>query len=61
MENWKTIEGFDEYEVSDLGRVRRAVASINTHIGRILKPNTVTIKWLENQLGGIKSCDQSTQ
>jgi hypothetical protein len=42
MENWKTIEGFDEYEVSDLGRVRRAVAGINTHIGRILKPNTVT-------------------
>src|ERR1035438_1428954 len=25
MENWKTIESFEAYEVSDLGRVRRVV------------------------------------
>jgi hypothetical protein len=36
MENWKKIEGFEAYEVSDLGRVRRAVQGRNTHIGKVL-------------------------
>lgn len=34
MENWKIVEGFTNYAVSDLGRVR------NTVTGRILKPRT---------------------
>lgn len=36
MENWKTIGGFSAYEVSDLGRVRRAVPGRNTYPGKIL-------------------------
>jgi hypothetical protein len=40
VETWKIIDGFEAYEVSSLGRVRRAVAGINTHVGRLLKPNT---------------------
>ena len=31
MENWKKVEGYEAYEVSDLGRVRRG--------GRVLKVN----------------------
>lgn len=33
-ENWKTIVGFDEYEVSDLGRVRRAGRLLRAHASR---------------------------
>jgi hypothetical protein len=36
MEKWKTIDGFKDYEVSDLGRVRRATSGKNTYAGRIL-------------------------
>jgi hypothetical protein len=38
-ENWKTIEGFEAYEVSDLGRVRRRLPghSSTAVVGRILK------------------------
>lgn len=32
MENWKTINNFENYEVSDLGRVR------NKKTGKVLKP-----------------------
>lgn len=39
MENWKKIKGFEAYEVSDLGRVRRTLPGQHTHIGKILKPN----------------------
>lgn len=39
MENWKTIEDFEDYEVSDLGRVRRCVQrSRNSLAGSLLKP-----------------------
>ena len=39
MENWKPIEGFAAYEVSDLGAVRRKLpgAGTNTVVGKILK------------------------
>jgi len=39
MENWKAIEGFEAYEVSDLGRVRRIKQgnSNNSKVGRISK------------------------
>jgi hypothetical protein len=39
-ENWKTIEGFEAYEVSDLGRVRRRLPGQHTQVGHILKPGT---------------------
>jgi hypothetical protein len=42
MENWKTIEGFEAYEVSDLGRVRRNAPGRNTKAGKILKQNSTT-------------------
>jgi hypothetical protein len=37
MENWKVIEGFEAYEVSDLGRVRRAIKGRTVKAGGILK------------------------
>ena len=40
MENWKTIEDLDAYEVSDLGRVRRIKKSRGATVGKILKPIT---------------------
>src|SRR5271166_6681734 len=36
MENWKTIEGFENYEVSDLGRIRRITAITCAKAGHIL-------------------------
>ena len=36
-ENWKPIENFEAYEVSDLGRVRRAIPCAGSRVGRILK------------------------
>jgi hypothetical protein len=38
MENWKKIEGFRAYEVSDLGRVRRCQPSRGTTVGKVLRP-----------------------
>ncbi len=38
MENWKKIQGFEDYSVSDMGRVRRDKDFGNTFAGRILKP-----------------------
>ncbi len=39
VENWKIIDGFDAYEVSDLGRVRRIKTGGNrTYIGKVLTP-----------------------
>jgi hypothetical protein len=38
MENWKKIEGFRVYEVSDLGRVRRCQPSRGTRVGKVLRP-----------------------
>jgi hypothetical protein len=40
MENWKTIEGFENYEVSDLGKVRRRLPGepgAGTRVGKVLK------------------------
>ena len=34
MENWKTIEGFENYEVSDLGMIRRKEATKH-HPGKV--------------------------
>lgn len=38
MEEWKTIPDFSEYQVSNLGRVKRVYASRGTSPGKILKP-----------------------
>jgi hypothetical protein len=35
-DNWRTIEGFSAYEVSDAGRIRRVKRGAGTTIGRIL-------------------------
>lgn len=44
-EQWKKIDGFSDYEVSDLGRVKRTTrahggyrGSSATHAGKVLKP-----------------------
>lgn len=37
METWKTVAGFTDYEVSDLGRVRRVVSANNNHTPKILR------------------------
>ena len=42
MEKWMIVEGFEEYEVSDRGRVRRAVPGRNTFVGKILLQSMTT-------------------
>jgi len=37
IEQWKPIAGFEAYEVSNMGRVRRAVPGNGTQAGKILK------------------------
>ena len=48
MENWKVIEGYESYEVSDWGRVRRG--------GRVLKGQHITPGYVQVGLckGGVK-------
>lgn len=36
MEEWRTIPSFPEYEVSDLGKIRRAAAGRGARVGRLL-------------------------
>src|ERR1700722_263769 len=38
MENWKLIKGFEDYEVSELGRVRRRTPARGTVVGKVLRP-----------------------
>jgi hypothetical protein len=38
MEQWKPVKGFEAYEVSDLGRVRRIKAAKGAKVGQVLKP-----------------------
>ena len=40
MENWKKIENFRDYEVSDLGRIRRSTPARGTRAGKVLRPGT---------------------
>src|SRR5574343_443937 len=35
-EVWRVCASFPNYEVSDLGRVRRCTPGVNTHVGRII-------------------------
>jgi hypothetical protein len=39
MERWVVVDGFEQYEVSNLGRVRRSVSGKRTSIGRIVRPH----------------------
>jgi hypothetical protein len=41
MEKWKAVEGFEAYEVSDLGRVRRRLPGDSSQavVGKLLKGN----------------------
>jgi hypothetical protein len=39
-ENWKPIEKFKDYEVSDLGRVRRVSGGHGAVAGKVLKPSS---------------------
>lgn len=44
MEKWKTIKGFEAYEVSDLGRVRRVKGGQGARAGKILRPRGSSYK-----------------
>lgn len=46
QELWKTIAGFEAYEVSNMGRVRRAMPGITWKTVRILKPALFSKKYL---------------
>lgn len=35
---WVVIEDFEDYEVSDMGRVRRITSKMGATAGKILKP-----------------------
>lgn len=37
-ERWMVVVGFADYEVSDLGRIRRVTSRTSTRAGRILRP-----------------------
>ena len=47
MENWKIIGNFEDYEVSDLGRVRRATPCMGTKVGKILRPTKTKRRYLQ--------------
>jgi hypothetical protein len=38
IEQWKPIDGFENYEISDKGRIRSIVKRTNTYVGKLLKP-----------------------
>lgn len=38
-EEWRTVPGFDDYEASDQGRIRRRTPSMGTRVGRIKTPH----------------------
>ena len=46
-EKWKPVEGFKSYEVSSLGRVRRAVPDSLGRPCRVLKPNRLSKGYLQ--------------
>ena len=47
MEQWKVIEDFEDYEVSDLGRVRRVVPDSLKRPCKVLKPNQINKGYLQ--------------
>ena len=69
MEKWKAVEGFEAYEVSDLGRIRRRLpgAPCGHHgsgpgrakVGQMLKPSPDTKGYL--QVGLLKEGKRTTR
>jgi hypothetical protein len=51
-EQWKEIEGFSDYEISNLGRVKRTTPACQTAIGRILCPWEQSWGYLQVTLNG---------
>jgi hypothetical protein len=52
MENWKMHPVHTDYEVSDLGRVRRRTAQMGTYIGKILTPGVTIQGYRHVKIGG---------
>jgi len=53
-EEWRPLARFDGvYEVSDLGRVRRAKPGKGTHVGKILRPGVVLYPMVGLSIGGV--------
>lgn len=46
-EQWRVVTGFEDYEVSDHGRVRRLTAKERTYAGRLLKSWKNTLGYLQ--------------
>jgi hypothetical protein len=56
-ETWRTVPGWDAYEVSSLGRVRRIGGTPKAHTTRVLKPNTsLPYSQVTLCMRGIKRC-----
>jgi hypothetical protein len=53
-ERWRPVAGHPTYEVSDLGRVRRATGGHGCRAGRLLKPKVGTGGYLQHCLSGGK-------
>lgn len=47
MEQWKTVSEFENYEVSDQGRVRRSAPGPHTYAGKVLRPNKLNKGYLQ--------------
>lgn len=52
MEIWKAHPEHTDYEVSDLGRVRRCTAQMGTFIGKILRPGVTSQGYRHVKIGG---------
>lgn len=55
-EVWKTVPGWDKYEVSNLGRVRRAKPGKSTRVGKVLRPALNTCGYEQ-----VKLCDNGRE
>ena len=50
QEEWRQVVGWDAYDVSDLGRLRRVRPSKGTHVGRIGKVRTDSLGYVVFEL-----------
>ena len=51
IEEWRPIEGFEDYAVSSLGRVKRVTGGRGARVGKILKPFTTEDGYFRVELG----------
>jgi len=49
-EEWRVIEDFPDYAVSNMGRVKRITKTTNTFVGKILKPRLGTARYFQVNL-----------